>query len=382
MTRQQFRFAAALALASVSLAAGKPEVELAGSVKAFLGKSFAADWEGIEKLPNIKWAPLPPQALQNCLPDGGCFTRQGVAVFGDRQLVAIATGARTIPANLYYRNPGAPLGEAAVLAALREASLKPELARCPLRAGAGGGTNWYRLTGAASNPGVLAIQTSCNGKPCEGFVLTSGKDLPPLQPKQLQLYTEQCPAPEGDRKPVSTALPHEQLAQTIAKLIPPSAGPALRDWKSLMTTETGVQWPAGAAPKKTDLSFKNDPNPFMVSGELALAGREFHMMASGSPTQPKTIYFEEGGMHPKGEHMLGVMYTLGFAVKLVRCGPVYTESTNNWYNLTSAKTHPVMLKQSIRYEGARVQDSYELRLDATLPARDPRDREPGAGGCR
>ncbi len=149
-----------------------------------------------------------------------------------------------------------------------------------------------------------------------------------------------------------------------------------------MSLETGIQWPPGAAPKKTDLSFKNDPNPFMVSGELALAGREFHMMASGSPTQAKTVYFEEGGMHPKGEHMLGVMYTLGFAVKLARCGPVYTESTNNWYNLTSAKTHPVMLKQSIRYEGARVQDSYELRLDATLPTRDPRDREPGAGGCR
>ena len=87
-------------------------------------------------------------------------------------------------------------------------------------------------------------------------------------------------------------------------------------------------------------------------------------------------------MHPKGEHPLGVMYTLGFAVKLVRCGPVYTESTNNWYSLTGPKTHPVMLKQSIRYEGNRVQDSYELRLDATLPARDPRDRDPGVNGCR
>ena len=33
-------------------------------------------------------------------------------------------------------------------------------------------------------------------------------------------------------------------------------------------------------------------------------------------------------------------------------------------------------------EGNQVQDSYELRLDNTLPKRDPRDRDPGAGGCR
>jgi hypothetical protein len=40
-----------------------------------------------------------------------------------------------------------------------------------------------------------------------------------------------------------------------------------------------------------------------------------------------------------------------------------------------------MLRQSIRYEGNQVQDSYELRLDASLPARDARDRDPGMGGC-
>ena len=30
----------------------------------------------------------------------------------------------------------------------------------------------------------------------------------------------------------------------------------------------------------------------------------------------------------------------------------------------------------------RLQDSYELRLDGTLPARDARDRNPGVNGCR
>lgn len=378
----QLRIAAAIvALASAALAAGKPEDDLAGTVKAFLGKSFVKDWPGIEKLPKINWAPLPPQALQNCLPDGGCFTRQGAALFGDRKLAVVVTGAREIPSNIYYRNPGAPLGEAAVLIAVEAAGLKPSLARCPLQAGAGG-TNWYMLSGAGANPGVLSIQTSCNGKPCEGFVLTAGAELPALQPNQLRLYSEQCSAPASERKPVSTSLPHEQLAQTVAGLILPAAGAALPDWKTLVTLPGGIQWPPGVSAKKGDLSFKNDPNPFNLSGSLTLSGRQFSILASGSPTQAKAVYFDEGGMHPRGEHMLGVMYSLGFTVKLVRCGPVYTESTNNWYSLINAKTHPAMLKQSIRYEGNRVQDSYELRLDATLPAREARDRDPGVNGCR
>ena len=148
-----------------------------------------------------------------------------------------------------------------------------------------------------------------------------------------------------------------------------------------MSKQTAFQWSPGV-PRKTDLTFKSDPNPFSHSGSFALSGRQFSLLVSGSPTQPKVIYIDENGMHPRGEHLLGVMYTLGYHVKLVRCGPIYTESTNNWYNLTSANSHPVMLKQSIRYEGNRVQDAYELRLDSTLPARDPRDRDPAVQGCR
>ena len=91
---------------------------------------------------------------------------------------------------------------------------------------------------------------------------------------------------------------------------------------------------------------------------------------------------EENGLHPRGEHMLGVVYEKGITVKLVRCGPVYTQSTNNWYSLVSARTRPAMIRQSIRYDGDSVQDSYELRLDGTLPARDPRDRDPGVSDCR
>ena len=371
----------ALLIQPTAHAAGKPGDELAALITTFYGKTFNSDWAGVEKIPGIQWAPLPPTSLQNCLPDGGCYTRQGKAVVAGRNLVVIATGARSIVMNLYLRNASAPFGEAAVLAALKEGNVTATLARCPVP-GTPGGTNWYRLKGAATNPGVISIQTACNGRPCEGFVLTQGDQMPALQPAQLKMYSEQCGGAPIERKAVAAAgMPHEALAGVIAALIPPVSGPAVSDWKALNALPTPIKWPA-AAPVKMNLSFKEDPNPFAQSATLEVSGRQFSVLASGTPAQPLVVHFDENGMHPRGEHLLGVLYAKGLQVKLVRCGPIYTESTNNWYAITSAKTHPVMLRQSIRYDGNQVQDTYQLRLDNTLPKRDPRDRDPGVGGCR
>jgi hypothetical protein len=82
------------------------------------------------------------------------------------------------------------------------------------------------------------------------------------------------------------------------------------------------------------------------------------------------------------EDLLGVLRGKGLEVKLARCGPVYTESINNWYSLKGAGGKPVMLRQSLRLDGNQIQDAYELRLDGSLPKRDPRDRDPGVNGCR
>lgn len=368
----------ALALLTAFQATPKPEEEFAGIVTAFLDKDFETDWQGVEKLPGVKWAALPPVELRTCLPEGGCYTRQGAVSIGGRNLMVVATGARTIVSHLFVRNPNAPLGEAAVLGALKNAGLVTELARCPLKAGAGG-TNWHSVKGEKIESSHLTVQTSCNGRACEGFVLSRSDRLPPLQPAQLALYSEKCSA-GADRTPVSTTLPHVALAEAIQVLIPPASGPAGHDWKALVALPAGITW-NGDGPRPMNLSFKNDPNPVGQSGSVTLAGREFSVLASGTPAQAKVIYLDEGGVHPRGEHMLGALYEKGFAVKVVRCGPVYTESTHIWYSATRPDTRPVMVLQSIRYEGNNVQDAYALRLDGTLPARDPRDRNPGTGGC-
>ncbi len=371
--------AAAAAIGLSAFHAGPtPESELAGIARAYLAMSLPADWDGLEKLPAIRWAPLPVAALQSCLPDGGCFTRTGTATVGGRSFTVMATGARTMVLNIFFRNTGAPIGEAPVVAALKQAGLGAELARCPIRGGAGS-TSWYRLRGANLSPGFLSIQAGRPGRPNEGYVLSHGEELPALQPNQLALYSTQCAAGAA-QAPVSTRKPHEILAQAVFTLLAP-AGPALYDWKALVALPTEIAWDS-AGPKRVDYNTLGDPNPVSLNGNVAWAGRKFSVRASGTATQVKAVFFDENGMHPRGEHMLGVVYEKGIAVQLVRCGPVYTESTNNWYSLNSTRTRAAMILQSIRYEGNNVQDSYALRLDGTLPGRDPRDRNPGVNGCQ
>jgi hypothetical protein len=355
-----------------------PEQDLVTAVKAFLAKDATTDWDGLKRIPGIKWAPLPPKSLDHCLPDGGCYTRQGTATIGGRTLVVLATGARTIVSYLYLRNQSAAIGEPAVVDALRQGGLSPDLARCPIKAGAGG-TSWYRLKGTSIASGVLSIQTSCNGTACEGFVVSRGEDLPPLQPNQLSLYSETCAA-GTERKPVSTLKPHEALARAIVALLPPADGPPLYDWQTLAGISSGISWlgEPGAGNRSAPVG---EQNPVRRGGAATYAQRKFSVQALGTETAVKSIELGESGLHPRGEHMLGVVYDQGIAVKLVRCGPPYTESTNNWYQLTSHRTRPAMILQSIRYDGDQVQDSYVLRLDGSLPARDPRDRDPGSNGC-
>jgi hypothetical protein len=357
--------------------AASPADELVRIVWAFAAMAQPAEWSGIEALPGIRWAALPPNALRNCAPDGSCFTRQGVATLDGRSLQVIATGARTMVFNIYFRNAGPPIGEAAVVTALRGTSLEPMLVRCPIRGG-NGTTNWYRLGAGGVTVGHLAIQ-SARSPAGEGFVLSSGAQLPKLQPTQLALYSTQC-APGAAQPPVATTLPHQQLATTVVALLA-RTGARGHDWAALGALPTGISWDAAGA-RRGDLSFRNDRNPFNTTGTVTYGGREFSLQASGTQQQALVIYLDEVGLHPRGEHMLGEVYKQGVTVQLDHCGPAYTESTANWYRLSSARTQPALIRQSIRYDGNQVQDTYELRLDGSQPRRDPRDRAPGVGGCQ
>ena len=171
--------------------------ELAALVRAILAPSFAADWRGIEALKQVDWAPLPPKSLRDCLPDGGCHVRQGTAYLGGRPFGVLASGGRGLVSHFHLRNAGEPVGKAAVLAALRRAGLAPEPARCQAAAASApgaGGTSWYRVAGPGAGPGVVSMQTSCDGRPCEGYVVSPGSGLPALPSSQLGPQGERCGA--------------------------------------------------------------------------------------------------------------------------------------------------------------------------------------------
>jgi hypothetical protein len=87
---------------------------------------------------------------------------------------------------------------------------------------------------------VLSVQTSCNGRPCEGFVVSRGEQLPLLQPNQVTLYSDRCSA-VSDRQPVSTVLPHEQFAKSLAAYIPTAGAGVPYAWKALESIQGGVQ---------------------------------------------------------------------------------------------------------------------------------------------
>jgi len=361
-----------ISFTSAASAFPAPEDELAGIFKMLLAKNASTEWTAVEKIPGSKWAQLPPTSLKNCLPDGGCYARQGTLALGGRNFVLIATGARTIVSHVYLRNTGAAVGENAVLGSLQKAGLSAELARCPVP-GTPADTNWYRVKAAATQPGFLSVQRSCGGKPCEGFSVSYGTELPALQPNQLKMYSEECGAGAAARKPVSTAMPHELLAQALAGMLPPTSGSGTYDWATLAKLLPDAKW---------NPPYRGEPTQKTQSGQLKVAGREFSLLASGLQTQVSTITFDEIGLHRKGEDLLSVLRAKGLDVKLVRCGPVYTESINNWYSVKGGNSKPAMLRQSLRLDGNQIQDAYELRLDGSLPKRDARDRDPGANGCR
>ena len=113
------------------------------------------DWSQIESVKQIRWESLPPNMLDDALPDGSYFTRRGLANLGGQPFGVVATGARTMVVNVYLRNVGqAPVGEPKVLAALQRTGL---LARPRPLPGPG--------LGGSRQPVVAASRRRASGPP-------------------------------------------------------------------------------------------------------------------------------------------------------------------------------------------------------------------------
>ena len=70
--------------------AGAQAPKFVDLVKPFLKADANTEWDAVETLPGVKWAPLPPKELSDCLPTGDCSVRQGMGAVGGRNMVVIA----------------------------------------------------------------------------------------------------------------------------------------------------------------------------------------------------------------------------------------------------------------------------------------------------
>ena len=150
------------------------------------------DWRFIEKAPNVTWAALPPEMLDKPLADGQFFRRTGTVTLGSQSLKVMAAGARTMVFNHYFKNEGRPLGEEAVLAALRGSGLEVTTARCAMNKNLRAPT-WYRLSGNDKRTALLWIaQPRGAASPWEGFNLSLDNSLKPLTPQERTVYSDRC----------------------------------------------------------------------------------------------------------------------------------------------------------------------------------------------
>ena len=115
-----------------------------------------ADWNSLDAVKQIRWQSGPPTMLDDALPDGSYFTLKGLANLGGRPFGVVATGARTMVVNVYFRNVGkSPVGEPAVVGALQRQGFSLDLARCPIKGAAGAGNKWWRVQGPNKRPALF-----------------------------------------------------------------------------------------------------------------------------------------------------------------------------------------------------------------------------------
>jgi hypothetical protein len=367
-------FPSALGVAIVAWVCGAadaqvPEDRFAQAVSALMlpastHHSFN-DWGYLDPVRLVRWGPLPPKMQNDALRDGSYFSRPGVMDLDGRRVSVAATGARTMVTNVYFRNDGAPLGEAAALAGLQRAGLALELVRCPIKASPAAGSKWWRIEGAGKQPAWFRMQTSCDGAKCEEFALLLGEKLPSMTPQESRLYTDRCTP--GAAATQARAAWDEQLATLLAALIPPQ-GAAAVDWKALDKV-TAVRWQPLPPRESTQPPF-DDGSQHYRPGELDLGGRVLQVNATGTRANVLNVYLQDQATHADRGDALRALWSKGYAVQLARCGKVYQLSSQTWYRVNKAGAAPVTVRRGIRCDTnacPKADEDYRLAFTGTLP---------------
>jgi hypothetical protein len=380
-------FAILIALGYAAAHAQSAEDQLAQVVAALMqpagSEGSYGDWLQIETVKQIRWEPLPPREQDNALPDGSYFVRRGLANLDGRPFGVVATGARTMVINVYFRNVGkSPVGEPAVVGALQRQGISLDLARCPIKGAAGAGNKWWRVQSPSKRPAFFNSQTDCNGAKCEGYALLLGETLPTMTPQQQRLYTDRCSGEAVGQAPAAPTAWDEQLASLFMILIPPERSGAVA-WPEIDKVQI-AKWAPMPPQQMQTPPWSDTENHFYRGGQADLGGRVLYLTATGTKNEVRNVHTEDAQTQANRGDVLKVLQQRGFDVQLVRCGKLYQLSAAKWYRVTGPAKRPVMLMRNVRCDTVacpKGQENYTLALDGVLPKLQAGEVEAVGGRC-
>lgn len=370
------------AVAAQTAPPGSPAAAFARSIEALVPPADEGgdglSWDDLERAAAIRWAPL--RMRDQVFADGTYFVRPGVADFGAGTVAAAATGARTIVMNVYFKRRRAPLGRAAILAALTGAGFRARLLRCPAAGAPPNGASWYRLTRPGKKAVMLGIDSGCEDpRQCEGVALGIMGVLPVMTPEEVRITSEDCAGARAAVTPPGAPTDEETVARTIAALLPPAAHPGSAiPWDALVRIPP-VAWKR-LPPQRMDTSAWLDANPLILEGELRLPTRRMTVLATGDTAGAVAIYLRDDNFFAPTD-IFAALRRAGYTIDLSRCGKPYTKMREDWFRIAGPAAASAILYRSRTCESGMCGENYGVLRGDRLPEK-PGQRAPGTAGCR
>jgi hypothetical protein len=359
--------------------------ELAEFIKPLLQPAspypVSAAWEGLEANRTVRWA-AGPVMLERPSPDGNYFARPGRATLAGRPLGVVASGARTMVFSYYLRDTAPPAPADAVVSGFGQAGYKITPVRCARRPGAPAPKQWYRIGLPRKNPAFLYVGPLQSGG--GGYVVYLG-ELPAMTQAEAAVYADNCsgPAQPNGRAAVvaSTATGQDGVAVTIETLMRPTGAAAAHSWQSLATL-SAIRWnalpPIRMSSPWTDSG--QDLNPRLLEGQFKTSTTRMTAIATGDDRSANRFYLREGQNLPRGA-VFSRLIRDGYTITALRCGKVYTETSQAWFRIAGPGKQPAVLYRAHHRTDGVLSEDYGLWLDNTLPRAEPGQTTPAAGRC-
>jgi hypothetical protein len=374
-----------LVIGGAASAAGDPSAAaVADLIKPLLilPADSGGAWDDLEKHPAIRWGAGPVMSSR-ASPDGNFFARPGQASVSGRTLTVVATGARSMVFSVYLRDP-APLGDQDALpAGLRQAGFTVAPARCKIDPRGAAPRRWYRVVLARKKPAFLMAGPLASGG--SGYTLYLG-DLPPMTQAEAGLYTDDCGgaarAAAGGPTVARPTTGQAGLVAVVEALMRPAGAPAGLPWATL-TGLPAITWPKTAPMKMT--SPYNDPgedrNPRLLEGQFKTATTQMQAIATGDDRAANRFLLLSGQHLPRGA-VFDALQRDGYTLTALRCGKVYTETSQAWFRIAGPGKQPAILYRAHHSSDGMLSEDYALWLDNVLPPATPGQSAPVGGRCR